>query len=85
MYTLDNYQKYEILFVFKTTTNANFKYYEYINCSEDELSYFVENCNKLSLYKSNTELNINDKFITLSTCEYSNQNGRLVIVAKQIS
>ena len=26
-----------------------------------------------------------DKLITLSTCEYSNKNGRLVVVAKRIT
>ena len=25
-----------------------------------------------------------DKFITLSTCEYSNKNGRLVVIARNV-
>lgn len=37
-----------------------------------------------ALYDTGVSAEYGDKLITLSTCEYSNTNGRLVLVAKRI-
>lgn len=42
-------------------------------------------CKELSFYDTETIAKYGDKLITLSTCEYSNKNGRLVVVAKKIT
>ena len=39
----------------------------------------------LALLDSGIETQYGDKFICLSTCEYTQNNGRLVLVAKRIS
>lgn len=90
-YTLENGQtienNYEIVFVFKTIaySEQSFKYYNYTNFyNENEFNYFMEQCKKLQLYDIRTELDYGDKIITLSTCEYSQKNGRMVVVAKKI-
>ena len=44
----------------------------------------MEQCSKLSLYDTGVTATYGDKLLTLSTCEYSNTNGRLVVVAKKI-
>ena len=49
-----------------------------------ELNEFIDNCKKLQCYDTGVDINYGDKLITLSTCEYSEKNGRMVIVAKQI-
>ena len=41
-------------------------------------------CMNLSLYDTGVTATYGDKLLTLSTCEYSNTNGRLVVVAKKI-
>ena len=75
---------YEIVFAFKTTTSG-FKYYNYINFSdEQELNTFAQNCKKLEFYSIGIEIDYGDKLLTLSTCEYSNKNGRMVIIARKI-
>ena len=53
--------------------------------SEDEFNTFINKCIELSLYDTNIKPEYQDKFITLSTCEYSNKNGRLVIIARKIN
>ena len=86
-YTLDNIQKYEIFTVFKTTLykKDTFKYYQNIELnSEEEYSNFINKCCSMSLYNTNIKPNYEDKLITLSTCEYSEENSRLVVVARQI-
>lgn len=90
-YTLENgktiKKDYEIFAVIKTIVNSKsgFKYYLYTNLENiDEYNLFVKNVDKLKMYNTEIDTEYGDKFITLSTCEYSNKNGRLVIIAKQI-
>lgn len=86
-YTMDKSEEYEIIFVFTTTVydNKGFKYYQYFNLkSKNEFDTFINKCKELSIYNTNKTVEYGDKFITLSTCEYSRTNGRLVIVAKKI-
>ena len=46
---------------------------------------YVEKCKELSLYDTGVTAEYGDKLLTLSTCEYSRTNGRLVVVAKLIN
>lgn len=84
--TLTRTADYEIIAVFRTTVydDAGFKYYLFANAeSEEEFLEYVENCKELSLYDTGVGAEYGDKLITLSTCEYSRTNGRLVVVAKK--
>lgn len=86
LYTLKENREYEIIAVFKTIaySKAGFKYYKYINFSDErEFNSFYEKCKELSFYDTNSVGKYGDKFMTLSTCEYSKENGRLVVVAKE--
>lgn len=78
---------YEVAIAFKTVvySDKGFKYYNHTNFSDvQELNDFIENCRKLEFYNTGIDINYGDKLITLSTCEYSQKNGRIVVVAKQI-
>ena len=78
---------YEVAIAFKTVvySDKGFKYYNYTNFSDvQELNDFIENCRKLEFYNTGIDINYGDKLITLLTCEYSQKNGRIVVVAKQI-
>jgi sortase B len=79
-------EEYKVIFCFKTTVNnGGFKYYNFYNASsEEEYNSFVEQCRKLSFYNTDESAIYGDKLITLSTCEYSLNNGRMVVVAKKI-
>lgn len=77
--------KYEIISVFKTVTNTDFKYYKFCNAnSKQDFDIFIKKCKELSFYEIEKTAEYGDKLMTLSTCEYSNANGRLVIIAKKI-
>ena len=83
------YEKYVVVASFLSKvyykTDQVFKYYKFYNANnEDEFNNYVKNIKKLSLYETNTKLNYKDKFITLSTCEYSQENGRFAVVLKKI-
>lgn len=45
---------------------------------------YVAKCKELSLYDTGVSAEYGDKLISLSTCEYSRNNGRLVVVAKRV-
>lgn len=77
---------YEIIAVFKTVAYTGFKYYEFINSnSQNEFDTFIKKCKELSFYETGETAKYGDKLLTLSTCEYSAKNGRLVVVAKKIT
>lgn len=78
--------EYEIIAVFKTIAHTGFEYYKFYNAnSEQEFNTFIKKCKELSFYNIEKTAEYGDKLITLSTCEYSNKNGRLVVVAKKIT
>lgn len=87
--TLTDKCEYEIVAVFKTFVYSDspesFKYYHFVNAeTPEDFSAFVEKCKELSLYDTGVSAEYGDKLITLSTCEYSRTNGRLVLVAKRV-
>ena len=88
--TVTDRYEYEIISVFKTFVYSDspdsFKYYHFVNAeTPEDFSAFADKCKKLSLYDTGVSAEYGDKLITLSTCEYSRTNGRLVVVAKRIS
>lgn len=84
-YTLQEVLAYEIIAVFKTVAYTGFEYYKFYNAqTEREFETFIKKCKELSFYDIEESAKYGDNLITLSTCEYSNKNGRLVIVAKKI-
>ena len=88
--TVTDRYEYEIVSVFKTFVYSDspesFKYYHFVNAqTPEDFSAFIDRCKELALYETGVSAEYGDKLITLSTCEYSRTNGRLVVVAKRIS
>lgn len=81
--------EYEIVAVFKSRIfyqdeKGVFKYYDHTKFdSEEEYNDFIENCKKQELYNTGIAAEYGEQLITLVTCEYSQENGRIVIVAKK--
>ena len=85
--TLQNWYTYEIFAVFQTTASIDkgFKYHNFVDAIvAEEFDEFVRKCQELSFYDTGIIPQYGDKLITLSTCEYSQTNGRLVVVARRI-
>ena len=85
--TLAGFGEYEIVCVFKTAAYSadGFKYYHFVDAADAaELNSFLSTCQSLALYDTGVSAEYGDKLITLSTCEYSRSNGRMVIVAKLV-
>ena len=86
--TILEHHTYEILAVFTTTASVGrgFAYHLFVNATtEEEFDRYVAKCKELSLYDTGVTAAYGDKLISLSTCEYSQVNGRLVVVAKRVN
>ena len=71
---------YEVCFAFKIKAER-YSYYSYTRFyDENDLKEYVENCQKLSFYNTDTKFDYGNQFITLSTCEYSQNNGRMIVI-----
>lgn len=88
--TVDEDCEYEIISVFKSrvyykSEKSVFRYYYFINAeNEEEYNNYVEESKKASLYDTGKTAQYGEQLLTLSTCEYSQEDGRFVIVAKKV-
>lgn len=88
--TKDEDSEYEILSVFLSkvyyTSDKNaFRYYYFINANnKEEFDEYVENSKNASLYDTGVTAEYGEQLLTLSTCEFSQKDGRLAVVAKKI-
>lgn len=85
--TLTRAGDYEVMAVFKTTVydGRGFRFYLFANAkTEEDFRTYVSECKSLALYETGVTAEYGDKLVTLSTCEYSHKDGRLVVVAKKI-
>ena len=88
--TLYEEEEYEIAAVFlsriyKKSETDVFKFYQFYNAeSQEEFDEFIANCKAQELYETGVTPEYGDQLITLTTCEYSQENGRLVVVARKI-
>ena len=86
--TLYEYHTYKIFAVFKTSANVGqgFSYHKFVDAdNEEEFNDFVAKCKELSFYDTGITPVYGDKLIALSTCEYTLDNGRLVVCAVRIT
>lgn len=82
--------KYEIMYVFQTKVlNADeisFKYYQFIDSvSDKEFDSAMNSMSKMAMYDTGVTASYGDKLLTLSTCDYQENKGRFVVVAKKVS
>ena len=89
--TTEDDSEYEIISVFYSKVYYQdeknvFRYYYFINAeNEEEYNEYVNNAKKASIYDIEKTAKYGDQLLTLSTCEYSQANGRFVIVARKES
>lgn len=86
--TLYEHHTYQIISVFKTSANVGegFAYHLFDDAgSEEEFNEFMDQVHELEMYDTGVTAEYGDKLVTLSTCEYTLNNGRFVVIAKRIS
>lgn len=89
LHTEEKQRNYEVIAVFKSQvykkTDTVFKFYKFFQAdTQEEFDDFYKNIKKLSLYDTGVTAEFGDNFLTLSTCAYHVENGRFVVVAKEV-
>jgi sortase B len=89
LYGKDYEHVYEVMAVFRSQVfyagDTCFKFYKFFNAkTEEEFNDFYDNVKEMSVYDTGVTASFGDRFITLSTCAYHVDNGRFVVVAKEI-
>ena len=89
LHTKECQRNYEVIAVFYSqvyrTTDKVFKFYKFFQAdTEEEFDDFYDNIKEMSIYDTGVTAEFGDHFITLSTCAYHVENGRFVVVAKEV-
>jgi sortase B len=89
--TLEQRFNYEVVAVFKVSVahkegvDPPFPYYQYTDfADENDYNNYMALIKHFSLYDTGVDAEYGDQFIQLSTCEYTQKHGRLVVVGKRI-
>lgn len=86
--TLYEHHTYEVFAAFRTSGEAGvgYPYHLFVNAADQaEYDQFVAAVKAMSFYDTGITPVYGEKLLTLSTCEYTIDDGRLVVVARRIS
>lgn len=79
-----SFSDYEIMAIIVTNVD-DFKYYGFTRTeNQNQYDEYIRECKNMSIFETGVKANYGDKLLTLVTCEYSQSNGRMIIVAKKI-
>lgn len=78
--------KYEVFaaFAIDVVADTSFVYNQYIDLDEEEYNTYVDEVIARSDVDSGIRPTYGEQLLTLSTCEYSSDNGRYVVVARRV-
>ena len=82
--TADGTETYQVSAVLQEKSSyvdGEWSLFDQINISAGAFNTLVENIGERRLYDTGRELVFGDKLLTLVTCEYSQRNGRLAVIA----
>ena len=87
--TLSGARMYEIFAVVEDQdlpeTAEGIKYYEFVDPGTLELfNSYIDYFNEKSLYDTGVTVEFDDRFLMLVTCAYHVENGRMVVLAKEV-
>lgn len=84
--TLTAQAEYIVMAVFRGEAEDLFAYYQFADAeTPQEFAAYVDACKNAALYETGVTAAYGDKLLTLSTCDDSGKNSRMVVVAKRIT
>jgi len=83
--TLEAEGKYEVIAAFRfDTDHDSFRFNRYTDMDMTAFAEFVKCVHERELYSTGQDALFGEKLLTLSTCDYVYNNGRFVVVAKEV-
>jgi sortase B len=85
LYLGENGYSYEIAAVYVTNVEKSGDYYNYLHGdTRQEQMEYLKKMAAYSLYDTGVTVTESDELLSLSTCEYSSKNGRLIVLARRV-
>jgi SrtB family sortase len=80
---------WKIVTVFLASTDPShgetFEYQNFLNFkNKEQLDWYMNEAKKRSFFKTEIDVNIDDKLLTLSTCAYDFPEARIVLIAREV-
>lgn len=73
------------IFAPEGNNEENFRFHRYADFpTEEDFDEYLAEVEDRKLYDTGVEIEWGDELLTLATCEYSNYNGRFVVLAKKV-
>lgn len=88
LYTPEKSLYFQVMYVILISAEEtkDFPYYKYIDFSSEKVfQEFLNKCNQYAIWSSNQPPNYGEQLLTLSTCEYSKENGRMAVIGRCIN
>ena len=85
LYLRNQKYSYDVVAVYMTNIAKSGGYYNYLhgNTREEQIEYLQNKMAAYHLYDTGLIVTEDDELLSLSTCEYSRTNGRLIVLARR--
>lgn len=85
LYLRNKKYTYDVVAVYVTNIAKSGGYYNYLhrNTRTEQIEYLQKKMAAYQLYDTGLTVTESDELLSLSTCEYSSTNGRLIVLAKR--
>lgn len=85
LYLREEKYRYEVAAVYVTNTAKSGKYYGYLHSeTRKQQMEYLRQMAAYQLYDTGVAVGEGDELLSLSTCEYSSKNGRLIVLARRM-
>ena len=83
--TVSGAVEYEVMAVIRYNTNRDpFRIYAYTAMDEATIGWFLTQVHSRQIYETGVQAVFGDELLTLSTCDWTYENGRLLVIARRI-
>ena len=83
--TVSGTAEYEVMAVIQYNTNRDpFRIYAYTAMDEATFDWFLAQVHTWQIYETGVQAVFGDELLTLSTCDWTYENGRLLVIARRI-
>ena len=83
--TVSGTAEYEVMAVIQYNTNRDpFRIYAYTAMDEATFDWFLAQVHTRQIYETGVQAVFGDELLTLSTCDWTYENGRLLVITRRI-
>ena len=83
--TVSGMTEYEVMSVIRYNTNQDpFRIYAYTAMDAETFAWFLQHVRARQIYETGIQASAGDELLTLSTCDWTYENGRLLVIARRV-